>query len=283
MFKHDAPAILALLLLPCLLAAGCGHDEGASGDLPRQNVFLEAQGCLADNPDAEDAGTVSYTAAAPFDLSLMEVTLEVVRGEMDLVIGADKPPSDYFAFGRGTGTRKILVGSESREPAGGRPWFVELASPFEVEEECEDQDDPDWRLTVRRSTAIEGGVLLVQDGQVPACTPGSCTPETVQIEVPADALSMEIVLESRGGGDADLLVGLGGERESLVSLNPGPGYDVVVIDQALLVPLREQSLFIFLESWQQTTEYRLEVAYVAGEVGAPETPPEEEASPEVGP
>jgi hypothetical protein len=60
-------------------------------------------------------------------------------------------------------------------------------------------------------------------------------------------------------------VGLGAETESLVSLNPGTGYDVVVLDEDLCVPLRGQSIIIGLESWQQPTDYRLEVAYLRGE------------------
>ena len=72
-------------------------------------------------------------------------------------------------------------------------------------------------------------------------------------------------------------MGLGSERESLVSLNPGPGYDVVVIDQERLVPLRGQSIVIRLESWQYPTDYRLGVVYTRGEpeVETPEEPPEE--------
>ena len=73
-------------------------------------------------------------------------------------------------------------------------------------------------------------------------------------------------------GDADLLVGLGSERESLVSLNPGLGYDVVVINEERLVPLRGQSIVIRLESWQYPTDYRLKVVYTRGE-------PEEDAPP----
>jgi hypothetical protein len=122
-------------------------------------------------------------------------------------------------------------------------------------------------------------------GQAPACIPGICVPEEIPIEVPEDALSMEVVLESIQGdagleGDADLLVGLGSERESLISMNPGPGYDVVVIDQDRLVPLRGQSIVIRLESWQYPTDYRLKVAYTRGE---PEEPPPEEPPDEAPP
>jgi hypothetical protein len=124
-------------------------------------------------------------------------------------------------------------------------------------------------------------VLLDQPGQVQACTPGTCIPEEIAIEVPEDALSMEIALQSMEGGDADLLVGLGSERESLVSLNPGPGYDVVVIDQDRLVPLRGQSIVIRLESWQLPTDYRLRVVYLRGEPEeeSPQEEPPEEAPP----
>ncbi len=171
--------------------------------------------------------------------------------------------------------RRSSVGRDSREPIGEplRPWFVQLVSPFEIQE-CEEGDDPDWRLSVVRSSGIEGRVLAGQEGQVPACTPGDCTPEQIPIEVPEDALSMVVLLESRQG-DADLLVGLGSERESLVSLNPGRGYDVVVIDEERLVPLRGQSIVIRLESWQYPTDYRLKVVYTRGEpeVETPEEPP----------
>ncbi len=272
---------LAILLLPCLFGTGCGLDKGSSGDIPPQNVFLEVEGCLVENADPDLAVTKPYSFNAPVDLSLMEVRLEVFRGEVDLVVGTADPPSDYFAFGRGPGTQKILVGRDSREPVGKdlRPWFVQLVSPFEVQE-CEEGDDPDWRLSAVRSSGTQGGVLRDQEGQVPACIPGICVPEEIPIEeVPVDALSMEILLESIQG-DADLLVGLGSERESLVSLNPGPGFDVVVIDQERLVPLRGQSIVIRLESWQFPTDYRLKVAHTRGE---PEEPPPEEPPDEAPP
>ena len=142
---------LAILLLPCLFGAGCGLDKGSSGDIPPENVFLVAQGCLADDPSQGQAGTKSYSFTPPLDLSLMEARLEVLRGEVDIVVGTEDPPSDYFAFGRGPGTQKILVGRDSREPIGEplRPWFVQLVSPFEIRE-CEEGDDPDWRLSVRQ-------------------------------------------------------------------------------------------------------------------------------------
>jgi len=273
---------LAIFLLPCLFGAGCGLDKGSSGDIPPENVFLVAQGCLVDDPSQGQAGTKSYSFNPPLGLSLMEARLKVLRGEVDVVVGTEDPPSDYFAFGRGPGTQKILVGRDDREPIGERlgerlrPWFVQLVSPFEIQE-CDEDEEPDWRLSVRRSSGIEGGVLFDElDGQAPACIPGICVPEPILIEVPVDALSMEVLLESIKG-DADLLVGLGSERESLVSLNPGLGYDVVVIDQERLVPLRGQSIVIRLESWQYPTDYRLRVAYTRGE---PEEPPPEEPPPE---
>jgi hypothetical protein len=279
---------LAIFLL-CQFGAGCGLDKGSSGDIPPVNVFLEAEGCLGNDPVLGQAGTILYSDSftAPIGLSLMEARLEVLRGEVDVVVGTERPPSDYFAFGRGPGIQKILVGRDSREPMGERlrPWFVQLVSPFEIQE-CGEGQEPDWRLLVHRSSGIEGRMLPVEpDGQVPACLPGICVPKEIPIEVPEDALSMEIALESIAGedtgeGDADLLVGLGSERETLVSLNPGLGYDVVVIDQDRLVPLRGQSIVIRLESWKQSTDYRLEVAYTRGEPEE-ETPeePSEEAPP----
>ena len=283
MFAAGLCKILAISGLILLFGTGCSLDKGSSGEIPRENVFLEAEGCLVDNPDTEQAGTILFSFAAPFDLSLMELMearVEVLRGdidlvvgtELDVVVGTEKFPSDYFAFGRGAGTQKILVGGDSREPLMGRPWFVRLVSPFEFQE-CEEGVEPDWRLSVRRSSGIQGQLLLEPvEGQVPANAS-----ESIQIEVPEDALSMEFVLTSLKGedlkeGDADLLVGLGTETESLVSLNPGTGYDVVVLDQDLCVPLRGQSIDIRLESWQQETDFRLEVTYVPGEVDI-EAPP----------
>jgi hypothetical protein len=269
---------LAIFLL-CQFGAGCGLDKGSSGDIPPVNVFLEAEGCLGNNPVLGQLGTILYSDSftAPIGLFLMEARLEVLRGEVDVVVGTEDPPSDYIAFGRGPGTQKILVGRDSREPIGERlrPWFVQLVSPFESQE-CVEGAEPDWRLSVVRSSGTQGRVLLDQEGQVQACTPGTCFPEEIPIEVPEDALSMEIILESPEEGDADLLVGLGSERESLVSLNPGPGYDVVVIDQERLVPLRGQSVVVRLESWQHPTDYGLRVAYTRGE---PEEEPPGEAPP----
>ncbi len=105
---------LAILLLPCLFGAGCGLDKGSSGDIPPEDVFLVAQGCLAGDSGQGQAGTKSYSFAPPLDLSLLEARLKVLRGEVDIVVGTEDPPSDYFAFGRGPGTQKILSGS--RQP-----------------------------------------------------------------------------------------------------------------------------------------------------------------------
>lgn len=273
---------LLAILVVLWVSTACGTDKGSSGDIPPENVFVDVEGCLADNPDPGETGTIFYSFNAPFDDSLLlEARLEVLRGGMDLVLGTENPPSDYFAFGRGAGVQKILVGPDSREPMQGRPWFVQLDSvayeiqplvtSAEKEEGCRNSGEPDWRLSVRRSSGIEGRVVLDQEGEVPAY--GS---DSIQIEVPEDALSMEIVLKSlkreelEEEGDADLLVGLGAETESLVSLNPGPGYDVVAVDPGRLVPLRGQAVGIRLESRQQPTAYRLEAAYIPGE-------PEEEA------
>jgi hypothetical protein len=276
--RQDAVKMLCRLLavlLPCVFGAGCGMDKGSSGDIPLQNIFLEAEGCLLDNPGLDDVRSLSYSFPATVDLSLMEARLEVLRGEVDLAVGTEDPPTDYFGFGRGTGTQKILVGRDSHQPMMVRPWYVRLdSSPMGIQEECEDEGDPDWRLLVRRASRIQGRVLLQQNGQVPGSMPGNILHEQVQIEVPEDAISMEVVLESLEQGDADLLVGLGGEGESLVSLNPGPGYDAVALDEEDLVPLRGQSITVLLESWQEPTEYRLDVAYTRGEVE--EEPPEEE-------
>jgi len=274
---------LAILLF-CLFGAGCGLDKGSSGDIPPVNVFLEAEGCLVENADEELQVTKPYSFNAPVDLSLMEVRLDAFRGEVDLLVGTEDPPADYFAFGRGAGIQKILVSRDSREPVGRlRPWFVQLVSPSALEiQTCEEGDDPDWRLSVVRSSGIEGRALLPpEEWQIPACTSDICVPVEIPIEVPEDALSMEIALESLAaedseGQDADLLIGLGSERESLVSLNPGRGYDVVVIDEERLVPLRGQSIVIRLESWKFQTDCRLEVAYTQGE---PEEEPPEEAPP----
>ena len=265
--------MLAILLLPLVFGTGCSMDKGSSGDIPPVRVVLEASGCLADGPEQGELGTISFPVTIPFGLPLMEARLEVFRGEMDLVLGTEDPPSDYFGFGRGPGTQKILVGTGSREPVMGRPWYVQLVSPFGILEECEEEDDPDWRLSVRRSAGIAGRVLFEPaEGQVPACTPGNCVPESITIDVPEDALSMELVLESLEG-DADLFVGIGPERESLVSLNPGTGYDVLVLDPERCVPLRGRSLTVLMESWQYPTVYRLSVAYIAGEPEEEEPPP----------
>ena len=193
---------LAILLLPCLFGAGCGLDKGSSGDIPPEDVFLVAQGCLAGIPArARRERNRTRMFPAPLDLSLLEARLKVLRGEVDVVVGNGRPAVRLFRLWQGPGTQKILVGRDSREPIGEplRPWFVQLVSPFEIQE-CEEGDDPDWRLSVVRSSGIEGRVLVEQEGQVPACTPGICIPEEIPIEVPEDALSMEIALESMKRG-----------------------------------------------------------------------------------
>ncbi len=272
---------LASLLVSCVFGAGCGLDKGSSGDIPPQNIFLEIQGCLLDAPGPDDARSLTYSFPAPVDLALMEARLDVLRGEVDLVVGTVDPPADYFGFGTGTGTQKILVGRNSYKPMMLRPWFVMLDSdPVGIQEACEDDENPDWRLLVSRSSGIQGRRFPSQEGQVPASTRSDIFHEQIEIEVPEDAFSMEIVLESLGEGDADLLVGLGSETESLVSLNPGPGYDVVVIGEEDLVPLRGQAIDVRLESWEDPTDYRLEAAYTPGEIEEEEPPeqdpPEEE-------
>jgi hypothetical protein len=74
---------------------------------------------------------------------------------------------------------------------------VQLVSPFEIQE-CEEGEEPDWRLSVRRSFGIEGRVLFDEpDGQAPARIPGICVPEEIPTEVPEDALSMEVVQRGR--------------------------------------------------------------------------------------
>lgn len=238
-------------------------DEGASGEIPRVNVFLQAEGCLEENLDPERAGTISFSVNIPFGLPMLEARLEVLRGEADLVLGTESPPSDYFGFGRGPGIQKILVDRDSNEPLTGRPWYAELVSPFSIQEVCAEGDAPDWRLSVRRSTGIEGRPLFEQEGQVAGT-------EIIPISVPEDALSMEVSLESLQG-DADLFVGIGDETESLSSLNPGTGYEVTVIAPALCVPVRGETILLRLESWMGSAEYRLEVSYTPGEV-EPEEP-----------
>jgi hypothetical protein len=94
--------------------------------------------------------------------------------------------------------------------------------------------------------------------------------EIIPVAVPEDALSMEVSLESVQG-DADLFVGIGAETESLSSLNRGTGYEVAVIDPALCVPIRGETILLRLESWMGTADYRLEVTYTPGEV-EPEAP-----------
>jgi hypothetical protein len=287
-----ASRALALLLVPLLSGLGCSLDKGPSGDIPPEMVFPlvplagtkddwcpnseappdspgcpEVEGCFADSSSQGETGRVSFRFNAPFDLTLMEARLEAVPGEADLVLGPENPPPGYFAFGRGAGTQKILVSEESREEdrVAGSPWFVSLISPLGEPVHCNGEEEPDWRLAVRRSHGIQGRVILEAQGVLdPHAPDGRATEILPPLEVPDDALSMEFVLESLEG-DADLIVGLGDEEESLLSLNPGAGYDVVVLDLGRCVPLRGQSVNLVLESWQDTTEYRLRAAYVAGE------------------
>jgi hypothetical protein len=304
-----ASRALALVLVPLLSGLGCSLDKGPSGDIPPEMVFPlvplvgtkddwcpnsetpadapgcpEVEGCLEDSSSQGETGGVSFRFNTPFDLTLMEARLEVVRREVvrreaDLVLGTENPPSGHFAFGRGAGIQKILVSEESREDdrVAGSPWFVSVISPpVWTPAPCPKGQDPDWRLSVRRSSGIQGEELFPEvENSLAPCTPTDCVTQSFQVEVPDDALSMEFVLESLKSpenpeGDADLIVGLGDEEESLVSLNPGPGYDVVVLDPGRCVPLRGQSVTLVLEGWQQTTEYRLQAAYLAGE-------PEEQA------
>jgi hypothetical protein len=254
------------MLGPVLYA--CSTGGGASGDIPSEDVFLEVQGCLTAG-SAQEAGDASiYSVRIPTDVSLLEVRLETLGGEIDLVVGTENPPADYFSFSKRGGVQKILVGPSSNEPLLARTWYVALSSPLQIEEGCPPERVPDWQLRVQRATGVEGLPLLepVCNEEDEGCSVDPYpSRESFSIEVPEDALSLDVTLETIQG-DADLFVGTdfgtGNETELSSSMNPGLGFDVVSLGADVCVQRRGQSLDLVVESWGRPSRFRLQASYM---------------------
>ena len=250
------------------LSSGCGMDQGSSGEIPRVDVFLTKE-CIQDQEctlsDPEEKTVLPVTI--PYGVSLLEVSLEVLSGEADLIVGTEDPPTDYFSPGHGTGTQRILIGPSSHEPLQARTWYVELISPFGVGAE--------WRLVVQRRTSPPGSPLLGEEGLLPAGQNA-----LFPLSVPEDAASLEVVLKSERGqeggpADADLFLGSGLAEEEYSSLNPGTGFEVLVLGPEVVAALAGQTLTAKIEGYEEETAYHLTASYlaanpvVAGTTGSP--------------
>ncbi len=263
----------AILLLLVLGGPGCDTGDGCPGREIEEEVLLEASGCLAPTPSEEGPPEPKiFPVLVPFELARLEVSLEVRGRELDLLVGTGNPPADYFSPGGGLGTRKILVGAESHEPLAARTWYVGLVGPYEFLDSCGEDQGPDWHLVVRRPEGLQGEPLLDEEGEVAGCMPWDCDRRRYRIDVPEDASTLEVVLETTDG-DADLFVGPEDRPEAFTSLNPGTGFDVVFLDAHACAPFRGGTVMVTLESWQGPSTYRLQAAYVPGAPVVPEPSP----------
>jgi len=119
---------------------------------------------------------------------------------------------------------------------------------------------------MRRSVETSGSVLIEKqcnsaDCVVPVCSEIICPSLDFPFEVPGDASSLQIILESFTG-DADLFLATPLAAQVGASMNGGPGFDILQLGPEVVVPLRGETLTVELESWQQQTQdYSLRVAY----------------------
>jgi len=253
------PAVALLLLLA---GAGC-MDEGFDGTLPVENILLDQWGCVAEEIQV-------FPFFVDFDVPRLDAVLEVTRGAADLILGVGEAPLNYFGLGRGPGTQQVLVGPESHVPLQAGTWSARVAGVAGVATDCDPERPTDWHLVVSRTAPDGGAKLLAEscrsaDCAVPACTATPCAGGRVfTIPVPADAGSLEVVLNSLAG-DADLMVWTGAGVWLGASANPGTGFDILRLGQDALVPLRGQDVTVQLASWAQVTDaYDLTVSYVPG-------------------
>jgi len=237
-------------------------DEGFNGIIPPKNVFLDVRGCLSEEAQA-------YSSFIGFDVSLLDVTLEVYQASADLTLGVGDVPFDYFSVGRGPGTQRLRVGPGSRLPIQAGTWFVGLSSPAGAATECDPENPTDFRLVMHR-TGTPGGVVLLEescdsgDCSVPACASFLCPAREILLDLPEDASHLEVVLESVEG-DADLFFLSDTRAELGASMNPGTGFDILQLGPDLIEPLRGLTVSLRLESWAQPTDlYNLRVAYNPG-------------------
>jgi len=258
--------IAGLLLVASFSLFYSCTDDGFDGSVLPVEIFLDEAGCLAQEPQ-------TLTVRVGFGVEQLEATLEVFRGAADLVLGWGEAPSSYFSVGRGPGTQKLRVGPDSHFPV--LPGTLSLrvgGAASAAAAGCDPSnpaDNPDWRVVLRRTPSPVGMVLLSEscdlpDCTVPACDAYPCTFRAIELGVPEDAVSMEVVLNSIAG-DADLLVVSDTGVQLGASTNPGSGYDIVILGQDVVVPLQGQTIFVRLTSWAQPTEeYALQATYRPG-------------------
>ncbi len=251
--------VLPGLLLVCL--SSCA-DNGYDGRTPQVEIFLDERGCVTQEPQ-------TFSARIGFDVERMEAALEVFEGAVDLVLGWGEAPRNYFSLGRGPGTQKLRVGPESGVPVQAGTWYLTVAGAAGVATGCDPENPTDWHLSLQRTPAARGASILSvscrsTDCAVPACNAYPCVFQEIPLDVPGDAVSMEVVLKSIQG-DADLLVVSDTGVHLGASTNPGTGYDILVLGPDVTVPLREQTVSLRLTSWAQPTDqYDLQVTYRPG-------------------
>jgi hypothetical protein len=258
MVPHRKP-IVCLVMLILFAAPGCNMDEGFDGNIPQRNVFLDEWGCVS-------ADLQVFSSFLPFDLTDLDVSLDVVQGQADLLLGRGDVPLSYFSPGTGPGSQKLRVGPASSEPMQAGTWTVTLASPADVTTECDPDNPTDWHLVMHR-TGLPGGIVLLEETcrsaecAVPRCTQASCPPREFTFDMPGDAVSLQVELDSIEG-DADLFLVSASGAELSAAMNPGTGYDIAQLGPELVTPLHGQTVTVRLESWDQVTgAYNLRVAY----------------------
>ena len=248
-----------------LMLWGCSLEEGFSGLPPPGDLLLATQGC------AKQA-VQEFTVMVPEGVPLLDLTLEVFRTQIDVALGAGKFPQNYFSFGPRPGLQKVRVGQTSYRPLTPGNWVVRLSSLAGETEECEPDASPDWRLRVSRAVTTPGVLLLEETCESPACEvprcdlPGNCPSRLVTLDLPEDAVFLEVVLESLQG-DADIWLRTANGEDLLGSANPGPGFDILEAGAETCAALRGQTLTLALESWAEATPgYRLSVFYLPGQI-----------------
>lgn len=257
----EAGRVWGLGLLLLISFPGC-MDDGFDGYVPPTEVFVDEWGCLSQEPR-------TYGARLGFDVDRLEASLQMFRGAADLVLGAGEAPANYFSVGRGPGTQKLRVGPGSQVPVQAGTWYLVVGGSSSAATGCDPErpaEDPDWHLVMRRTPAAGGVALATEscrspDCAVPACNAYPCPFRDVPLDVPADASSLEVVLNSLDG-DADLSVVAPLGVQLGASANPGAGYDIVVLGPDRVETLREQTLSVRLTSWARPTDqYDLQATY----------------------
>ena len=235
-------------------------DQGFDGVITPEEIFLDIKGCVSGEPQV-------FSAFLPFDVTLLDAYISIAQGNVDMSLGVGAYPLNYFGFGTSPGTQWTRVSTSSYVPLRAGSWFVTLTSPKNETTECDPNNPTDWHLVMRRTGSAGGTVLLSKNCRdaecaVPMCTVATaCNNRIFPFEIPSDASSLQVILESVEG-DADLFISSLPAGQMAASMNGGPGFDIIQLGPDVIIPLQGQAVSVELESWQQVTQnYNLRVAY----------------------